>query len=372
MLKLAIKFLLFDKAKSFGALMGIVISIFLVGQQSGIFLFLTGNMSKIADKADADIWVVDNRTTDVNSLGRIDMRLGRQIESIRGVKRAYPLVIAGATLRVPNGNPGSLQLIGSEPPAFVGGPTDFVKGGLSDLLADGGVTVDVFDKPALSGAGYGSVIELGGQRATVAAATRGLRGFGGLLSFTTIDRARALGKFPTTEVSAFLLRLEKDTSAERTCARINNSIYGIHAWTKKDFSKASVKSVLARSGIAMSIGTLVVFAIISGLFIIGLTLYSSAVDRIRDYGTLKAIGAPNSYITRLILTQAALLGFFGYILGSLLLQAFKNGIANAGVLFEYPLWLRIAFFVGTMVISLSGAMFAVRRITKVEPASVFR
>ena len=122
----------------------------------------------------------------------------------------------------------------------------------------------------------------------------------------------------------------------------------------------------------MSVGTLVVFAIIAGLFIIGLTLYSAAVDRIRDYGTLKAIGATNTYITRLILTQAAMFGIFGFILGSLLLEGFKKGISNAGVLFEYPLWLRIAFFVGTMLISLGGAVFAVRRITQVEPASVFR
>jgi putative ABC transport system permease protein len=372
MLRLAIKFILVDRAKSFGALMGIIISIFLVGQQSGIFLFLTGNMSKLCDNAEADIWVVDNRTTDVNSLGRIDARLGNEIESIKGVARAYPLVIVGTTLRVAGGNPGGLSLVGAQPPAFVGAPKAFSQGTKADLLADGAVSVDEFDKPALSGAGYGTVIELGGQRAVVAATTRGFRGFGGLLAATTIDRARALGRFPQNQVSAFLLQVTKDSAAQAVCDRINTSIYGVHAWTKADFSQASVKSVLARSGIAMSVGTLVVFAVIAGLFIIGLTLYSAAVDRIRDYGTLKAIGATNGYITRLIYLQATLFGVFGYLLGSLLLQGFKNGIANAGVLFEYPLWLRAAFFIGTMVIAIGGATFAVRRITQVEPASVFR
>ncbi len=364
MLKLAFKFILFDKAKSFGALMGIIISIFLVGQQSGVFLFLTGNMAKLVNNAQADIWVVDNRTTDVNSLGRIDARLGREIESLAGVARAYPLVIAGATLRVPGGNPGAVQLVGSQPPLFMGGPTTLEQGNLADLLEEGAVSCDVFDKPALSNAGYGSVIELGGKRAKIRATTRGFRGFGGLLMNTTIDRARALGRFPTTEVSAFLVNTVKDSSAVRVCHRINSSIYGVHAWIKDDFAKASVTSVLARSGIAMSVGTLVVFAIIAGLFIIGLTLYSSAVDRIRDYGTLKAIGAPNSYITRLILLQATLFGVVGFIFGSLLLEGFRKGISNVGVLFDYPLWLRVAFFVGTMVISLGGAIFAVRRITK--------
>jgi putative ABC transport system permease protein len=372
MLKLAFKFILFDKAKSFGALMGIVISIFLVGQQSGIFLFLTGNMSKICDTAETDIWVVDNRSSDVNSLGRIDTRLGSELQSIKGVARAYPLVIASTTLRVPNGNPGALSLVGTQPPAMIGAPLKYSKGEKKNLLEEGAVCVDEFDKPALSGAGFGSVIELGGQHATVRATTRGYRGFGGLLGCTTIDRARALGKFPTDKVSAFLVHVVKDSSVEAVCSRINRSIYGVHAWSKSDFSKASVKSVLARSGIAMSVGTLVVFAIIAGLFIIGLTLYSAAVDRIRDYGTLKAIGATNGYISRLIYTQAVLFGIIGYALGTLLLQGFQKGISNAGVLFEYPLWLRIAFLVGTMVIAIGGATFAVRRITQVEPASVFR
>ena len=46
--------------------------------------------------------------------------------------------------------------------------------------------------------------------------------------------------------------------------------------------------MLGSTGIAISIGTLLIFAVISGFFIIGLTLYSAAIDRIRDYGTLKA------------------------------------------------------------------------------------
>ena len=68
-----------------------------------IFYYLTGAMSALVDNARADLWLVDNRTTNVNALGQIDVRVGRQVASLPGVARIYPLVVAGATARFPGG-----------------------------------------------------------------------------------------------------------------------------------------------------------------------------------------------------------------------------------------------------------------------------
>nr|MCU0354831.1 ABC transporter permease [Cytophagales bacterium] len=105
---------------------------------------------------------------------------------------------------------------------------------------------------------------------------------------------------------------------------------------------------------------------------IGLTLYSAAIDRIRDYGTLKAIGATNGYIRRLILTQALIFAVVGFAVGYAFIEGFRRGIANAGTFFDYPWWLRITFFLVTLLIAVSGSLFAIRRITSLEPAQVFR
>ena len=40
----------YDKAKSVGIIIGIVISIFLIGQQTGIFIFLTNAMKALVTK----------------------------------------------------------------------------------------------------------------------------------------------------------------------------------------------------------------------------------------------------------------------------------------------------------------------------------
>ena len=44
MIKTAFRFIRYDKIKSIGVIIGIVVSIFLIGQQIGIFQFLTSLM----------------------------------------------------------------------------------------------------------------------------------------------------------------------------------------------------------------------------------------------------------------------------------------------------------------------------------------
>jgi putative ABC transport system permease protein len=155
-------------------------------------------------------------------------------------------------------------------------------------------------------------------------------------------------------------------------ANINKSINGVHAWQSQKLASSSIKKVLSSSGIALSTGTLIIFALIAGFFIIGLTMYSSALDRLKDYGTLKAIGAGNNYISRLILTQAMFFSIVGFIIGIVLLEGFRIGVAKSGLIFSFSPVVLLAMFSTIGLISLSGASFTLSRIRSVEPAAVFR
>jgi len=372
MLKTAYKFLIYDKAKSIGALFGVIVSVFLVGQQTGIFLFLTGAMSALVTNQPDLIWVVDNKTTNVNQLGTLDTRIGGQLESIKGVRKAYPLVISGGAARFPNGKSAGLQLVGSQGPDFVGGPWKIWKGSTADLFREGAIITDVFDKKTLGDAELGDYFEIAGRKSFIAAQTRGVRGFGAVYAFTTLERARILANMGSTKVSAYLVSVEKGADTSLIMNQINQHVFGVRAWKRDDFAKETILTVLKSSGIAFSFGTLVVFALITGFVIIGLTLYSAAIDRIKDYGTLKAIGAKNSYIRKLILTQALIFAVIGYAIGYGLVEAFRNGIANAGTIFQFNPTIRVAFFLVTLLICVSGTLFAIRRIVKLEPASIFR
>lgn len=372
MLRTALRFIIFDKPKSIGALFGVVISIFLIGQQVGIFLFLTNMMSNLVDHVDADIWVVDNRSTNVNALGQIAAKYQREVQSIPGVAQASPLVLAGGAAKFMDGSSGGVTLVGSQAPAFRGGPWNIAGGPVSNLLFDNAVSTELYDAKLLGNAELGSQFEINGKRVWVALQTKGARGFGASYVFTTIERARYLGNFKQDKISAVLIKLKPGVDANQVINAINQQVYGVKAWSKQDFSAATVKTVLGSSGIATSVGTLIIFAILSGSIIIGLTLYSAANDRIKDYATLKAIGATNSYVRNLILLQAVIFAFIGFVIGLGLMEMFRLGIANAGVMFNYSLPMYFSFAFITLLISAGGAVAAIRRITKVEPASVFR
>jgi putative ABC transport system permease protein len=372
MFRTALRFLVYDKAKSLGALFGVILSVFLIGQQCGIFIFLTNAMSALVRNNSDYIWVVDDKTTDVNSLATLDMRKARELASVPGVSQVSPLVLASGGARFANGKNAGVILIGVQYPECAGGPWFLDAGRKEDLLKEGAIITDVFDKEALGSIKIGDYFEVNGKKVFLAGQTRGVRSFGGTYTFTTIERARYLGNLSNNQASAFLLKWDPQVPREQVIARINQNLQGVRAWSSEDFTRQTILTVLSSSGIALSFGTLIVFALIVGFVIIGLTLYSAAIDRLRDYGTLKAIGATNGYISRLILMQAMILAVIGFLIGYTFVNGFKTGVAQAGTIFEFPLWLRFGFLLLTLFIALFGSLFAIRRITGLEPSAIFR
>jgi putative ABC transport system permease protein len=375
MLRIAWSFIKFDKAKSIGVIIGILISTFLIGQQLGVFFFLTSLMGSLADNSKADIWVVDSKTNDVNQLGRLDLRILRAVQGIEGVKEAFPLLITGATCNYKNGTSGNITLLGVDQNHF-NALIDKDKinlGSLNDLQQDGAISAEFYEEKNL---GYnvdlGTDFEINGKRAFFALQTIGFRGFGSSYCLTTIERARFFSNQSSNTISAVLVNVNSPKELDKVINRINSAIYGVRAWPSKKLAKSSVKKILSSSGIALSTGTLIIFALISGSFIIGLTMYSSALDRLKDYGTLKAIGADNKYISKLILTQAMLFSIVGFLIGLFLLEGFRMGVEQSGLIFSFSPLEIIAMFSTIGLISLSGASFALIRIKNVEPASVFR
>lgn len=375
MLKIAWKFIRFDKAKSIGVIVGILISTFLIGQQLGTFLFLSGLMGALATDVKADIWVVDSKTNDVNQLGRLDVRNLRAVQGRNGVKEAFPLIIAAAACNYKNGTSGAITLIGvnSSHLFAVLDKSKITAGNTSDLQLDGAVSGEYFEKKNMGGnIDLGTDFEINGKRAFFALQTKDFRGFGSSFCVTTIERARFYSNQSVNNISAVLVNLEPGQNINEVVADINTNIYGVRAWPSKKFALSSVMKILMSSGIALSTGTLILFALIAGFFIIGLTMYSSALDRLKDYGTLKAIGAGNKYISRLILTQALLFSIVGFLIGLLLLEGFRRGVERSGLIFSFSPIMLLVMFATIGLISLSGASFALSRIRSVEPATVFR
>jgi len=243
---------------------------------------------------------------------------------------------------------------------------------LNALSQSGAVSAEYFNAKSIGvDLRLNQTLELNRKAAVVKVLTKNVQGFGGYYMFTSLNNARFYGNFPNDKLSIVVVKVQDGFHPEQVAERINRTFYGVKAWPAAQLSKSTVSEILTTSNMGVSFGSLIIFAMVSGFFIIGLTLYSSALDRLVDYGTLKAIGATNSYVTRLIFTQALLFALIGLSIALVLLWLFKNGVAGAGLVIEMD-WLLISVLLGmTLFMSVGGSLFAVLKIRKLEPASIF-
>lgn len=371
MLKEAFKFMWYDKAKMFGILFGIILSVFLIGQQLGICFALLGGTISLAENNKQYIWVVSDKSQQVSDLPLLDMRISRELMSIAGVKRVNTMVVAAGSAKFKDGTKTPITLIGTQSPRHAGGPWNFVKGNLEDLQQEGALITDEYDPISSKKIKIGDHFEFNGARVFLSGNTRSAKGLGVAYGFTTVERARKLCRISTNQASAFLVEAEPGFTHQQVVNNINKEILGVKARDGEAFTQESLKYFALNSGIVASFGLLVVFAIITGFAIVGLTMFSAVNDRLKDYGTLKAIGGTNGIIRQLILWQAVIYSIVGFVIAYVLLRGFVN-VTKTSLNIKITPYL-ILFLIGvTLFIAVLGSLFAMRKITKMEPAQVFR
>jgi putative ABC transport system permease protein len=108
------------------------------------------------------------------------------------------------------------------------------------------------------------------------------------------------------------------------------------------------------------------------IIIVAQTLYSSTMEHLKEFGTIKAIGAGNAHIYGILARQAAIAAGGGFAVGAVITLALRPLTAKADLkLILFPeLW--AITLVGTFVFCLAAAMLSFRQVARLDPAMVFR
>mgnify|MGYP000879215086 FL=1 len=378
MLSTAYKFVRFEKSKSMGILTAIIISIYLIGIELGMFFYLADIIGGIVGNSNpkyAQVFVVKKQTENINQLSPFDVRWINQLRSIEGVGDTHGFVITNVNTRFPNGKDAPAMIIGSDYPTLAAGPyADLIySGSIESLAAPQIVSTDFYDNKTLRyDVELGTRFEINGKSATAGVITRDAKGFTSPLIYTTTDKARYYTGMSPSMVSGVIVTVSDPAKIDLVVDNINNIAPDLKAWSAEKIRTTTIVNVMTANNMGMSFATLVLFGIISGFFIIGLTMYSVTYDRIKDYGTLKAIGASGKYITRLVITQSIIYAILGYLVSLLLLIISKIGMAKGGLIISLTPGLLGFLFFTTLIISVGSSYFSIRKLKKVEPSSVFR
>lgn len=153
---------------------------------------------------------------------------------------------------------------------------------------------------------------------------------------------------------------------------------------EEDFSVTTPQEIADTIGQFLAIVDLVVLSIaLVSLFVASLgimnSLYTSVLQRTKEIGTLKAVGAKNSQILSIFLLESALMGAIGGLLGILfgvtLAWLFITGINTLGFV-RLDITIDFALIIGSFVFSVvlgifSGILPAIRA-SKLKPVDALR
>jgi putative ABC transport system permease protein len=126
------------------------------------------------------------------------------------------------------------------------------------------------------------------------------------------------------------------------------------------------------TGIPINFGIAVALGFIIGTAIAGQTFYNFTLENLRYFGTLKAMGATNGLLLRMILLQALIVGAIGYGLG--VGGASLFGYAMRGTELSFRLTSDLLYLSGgaITVIIIFSALISISKVMKLEPAIVFK
>jgi putative ABC transport system permease protein len=142
--------------------------------------------------------------------------------------------------------------------------------------------------------------------------------------------------------------------------------------TGPEFEQSIRTYILTQTAIGITFGTSTVFALIVGFVIVSLSMLSSVVDNLREFGTLKAVGTTNLDLTKLLFVQSMTYAIIGSVIGLGLVTRVAGGIRSAKLALVMPPELIIGSIGVMCLLCVAASSLALLRIRKLEPAMVFR
>lgn len=415
MVSIARKNLLEDIPRFLVAQAGIMFAVSLVTIQTGIYAGFSRSSVSLIDNSDADLWVASEQLVQLEQTLPIPVAHLIAAREMSGIARAEGLLFTGAQWYPTEGEITRTRLVGFDPLGTLYKPPAVVEGQLTDLEQPYSVIVDRMDADTLSVGGVGTPTRLNSINAQVLGFTKGHTSMvSNPFVLTSLENATAfLNSGQTTQITCQLppgggeLRCENQFSradvepqedippppglaasdlityilveAEpgQDLAALQQSLEqnlpGTKAFTTTELRSITQHYWRVRTGIGFVLGVGAAVGAIVGTVVVSQILYSSVSDHLKEFGTLKAIGASAGTIYGVIIEQSLWMAVLGYLPGMALCLGVSNwAAASQGILIVISPLSAAGVFGLTAVMCVGSAIFAIQKVNRVDPAIVFK
>jgi len=373
MLAIAWKNLIHDRVRLVVTLVGIVFALVLILVQVGLFLGFLDTSSNIVGHSNADLWITAPSIPHVNGGAVLSENHRYLALGAPGVERVERYSVFFVNWKLPTGAQESVQVVGFHPDSDMGGPWNLTQGSVQDLWREDAVIIDELYRDKLGVKEIGQTFEINGRRARIVGFTRGIRSFTtSPYVYTTFKNSQNYIGLDERQTIYFLVRLSAGADAAAVQTALQRRLPDVDVLTNAQMLDRTKNYWLFGTGAGSTTIMGAVLGLIVGIVVVAQTLYAATMDHIREFGTLKAMGATNGHIYQVILAQAFMSGIAGYAiaLGVALLVSKGAESGNAPILIP-PLVAAGAVLLA-LVMCAGASLISIRKATTIDPAMVFR
>lgn len=370
---LAWRNLVHDKVRLIVTITGIVFAVVLIVVELGLFLGFTTATSSLIDRSNADLWISSEGVPYIEQGVAFTERKQAVVLATSGVASASKYIARFTQWKRPDGQQVGIQVVGVDLATGLGGPWNLVEGQLSDLEKPDAVFVDEIYRQKLGVDHIGQLVEIRGHRARVAGFTRGIRAFTtSPYVFTAFKNGQDYADLREDQTLYLLVKAKTGVDIESLRQTIASRLTDVDVHTTGEFSGMTRTYWMFTTGAGIAVLLAAVLGLVVGIVVVAQTIYATTVDHIREYGTLKAMGATNRYLYGVIIQQAVISAVIGYVLGMFVSAFVVSGSARGGAAILLPGWMVASMLGLTLLMCISAAIVSVRKVTRLDPAMVFK
>ena len=371
-MKLAWQNIIHDRSRFSVTVLGVCFAVFLMVFQGSLLAGFLQAASRLIDAGDSDIWITARGVQAFEFGTTLEGRVREMAAGIPGVIETSRVCMAFAVYRTPKGTQQVVALVGADP--NVGGrfPVPGTWESASETSPDA-VLYDVSDRRQIEVTALPAEVEINRHRASI---EREIEGYGAFLGvpflFTSYRNATRYMGFGPEDAMYILLRVGNGYPIADVQQNLKQRLPEVDVLTQSEFAHKSRMYWTIKTGAGGAILTAAVLGFLIGLVVVSQTVYANTMENIEEYATLKALGASQSFVARIVLAQALICGAVGSALG---LLAVMPSIDYAKSLIPWiyaPWWLPAVMVVPSLLMCALASIASVRSALTVEPGRVFR
>ena len=292
MIDLAWKILLHDKTRFLITVSGVGFAVTLVFVQVGLFRGLMENASLTIERIDADFWVTARNTPNVDFSNTFPETLVNRVRSVPGVARADNLIVWFGRVSLPSGANENAVIYALDDFRRWGLPWRLESGDPRDLRRGKYVILDDSATKRFGPFQVGDYREINGQRLKIIGRTREAKSFTtNPVAFLDYRVAQSLMRQELHNRTTYIVvKLVPEADAKAVADEIGRRLPYNDVRSRGEWATKSESYWTDSTGLGLNMMMTVFLGCVVGVVVVAQTLYTSTMEHIKEFATVKAIG----------------------------------------------------------------------------------